>query len=259
MIDDNHTEKTESLGEFLVRSRKEKNLEASDVLQETKIPVKALRAMEADEYGELPAEAFARGFYSLYAKCLGIDPTDILERFNLERDNKNRLEKSSHHLKHGKRVNTMAARPSVTSGSAFGVSILILSVTIAALCWHFSWNPATYLSEKLRAFQEPTQPVTHSESGISNNASDAMDNTELPPGVNYYLSADFQGNTTATISIDDSFPEKKSFSQGTTQGWYAKEAITLIFPETAKVTLSLNGSLITLPEAEGGFITLSFP
>ncbi|KAB2888188.1 MAG: hypothetical protein F9K32_17450 [Desulfobulbaceae bacterium] len=53
----------------------------------------------------------------------------------------------------------MAEPPSVTSHSVIGLSLLILIIVGIAVCWYFSWNPATYLSLKLRGITGEV-PVT---------------------------------------------------------------------------------------------------
>jgi hypothetical protein len=81
----------------------------------------------------------------------------------------------------------------------------------------------------------------------------------LPANINYVLRADFIADTTVTISIDDIFPEKAFYSKNSSQRWYAKEAVTLIFPESAGVNLFLNGSEIFLPQPVDGFVTVNLP
>lgn len=259
MVNDNHTENAESLGDFLLRCRKEKKLGIEDIVEETKIPYKTLLAMEASDYQKLPSDAFARGFYILYANVLDLDAKDILERYSTERGIKPKIIKSSPPLKQGKTANVLAARPPVAIGSALGFGLVLLIVLFAALCYHFSWNPATFLSAKLRNLQTPTIYETQQENETAESIDVSVKATELPPDTNYFLQAKFLTDTTLTIAIDDSFPEKQTYTRNSSQSWNAREAITLIFPETAMVNLSLNGALISLPPPEDGYITLSLP
>lgn len=253
MVDDKQTETAESLGEFLLRHRKEKKLTIEDVVAETRIPVTTLNAMEADHFEELPAEAFARGFYSLLAKHLELDTEDILERYTNERGNRSRSQKARPSLKQEKQVNTMAARPSILAPGPFlGLTLALLALTVAGLCWHFSWNPATFLSEKLRNLQKPAITEMQQEN-------EALSNNGLQTETKYLLSVHFLDDATAIVSIDNNVPENEMFTKGSSHSWYAQEAITLILPESAKVTLLLNGSKVDMPKPEGGFITLNLP
>ena len=87
MTEEQEKEAVESLGEYLQRLRKEKNLSFEEVLRETRIPPKSLQAMEENDYESLPADAFARGFYMLLARCLDLDSAAVLERYDSERSN----------------------------------------------------------------------------------------------------------------------------------------------------------------------------
>lgn len=77
---------TESLGGYLLRQRTEQNITIDDLAADTRVPPKTIRAIEADDYSALPAEAFARGFYALIARRLGLDEKEILARFSKEQE-----------------------------------------------------------------------------------------------------------------------------------------------------------------------------
>jgi hypothetical protein len=130
--------------------------------------------------------------------------------------------------------------------------LALLVLTVAGLCWHFSWNPATFLSEKLRNLQKPAVTETQLENGGEND-------TESSSKAKYLLLVDFLDDTTAIVSIDNNVPENEIFTKGSSRSWHGQEALTLILPESAKVTLLLNGSQIDIPAPEGGFITLNLP
>ncbi len=254
MTEENNTEKQETLGEYLVQQRKKKNLGFEDILGETKIPPKTLKAMEVDDYAQLPADAFARGFYMLYAKSLSLDPVDILDRFDRERTEKPGGGKFASPTKQVKQVNTMAARPSMLSGSIFGLNLVIIIAVIALVSWYFSWNPATYLSEKLRSFQEPAT----TELQVKGN-SQTINSNESVKDSNHFLTLDFLEDTTITLSIDNGLPEKEVYSKGSTRSWYATSSISLILPEAASVEIFFNGSKLELPQAQDGFISVVLP
>ncbi len=258
MTDENRTEILESLGEYLVQQRRQRGLGFEDIQEETKIPPKALKAMEMDDYSQLPADAFARGFYMLYAKHLDLDPTEILQRFDNERAKISGTGKFTTTTTQLRKVDTLAARPSMATSSALGFNLVILIAAVSLVCWYFSWNPATYLSEKLRSFQEPTTTglQADSKSQIANptnaNSEDAVDSK-------HFLTLDFLEDTTITISVDDSLPEKEVYTKGSTRSWYARASISLILPETASVEVFFDGLKLDLPQPQGGIISLELP
>ena len=68
----------ESVGEFLSRERKSKNVTVEEVSAATKIQPKYIRALEEDNFTLLPPEVIIKGFIEAYARCLGLDPKEML-------------------------------------------------------------------------------------------------------------------------------------------------------------------------------------
>ncbi len=73
-----------SLGHYLQRERKKKNLSIQEIAKATKVPAKALAALESDDRKQLPVSVFAKGFIKIYSGYLGLDQNDILKRFQNE-------------------------------------------------------------------------------------------------------------------------------------------------------------------------------
>ena len=53
---------TSSLGEFLRLERERRGITIEQVASATKVSVRLLHSLEADQYSELPAKPFVRGF-----------------------------------------------------------------------------------------------------------------------------------------------------------------------------------------------------
>ena len=163
----------ESLGQFLQRIRIARGYEVSDVLEETRISGSNLKAIEEDDYSSLPADAFSRGFYTLYANMLELDPDDIIERFNEERGATPRKKIPASHSpqtqRAAKKVSSMAERSSVSPISTLGFITLLLIVIGLGFSWFFDVNPASFISEKLRGLQKTEQTELPSlENGTEN-------------------------------------------------------------------------------------------
>ena len=62
-----------SFGEGLKREREKKKITLDQVSLSTKISVRMLRALEADEFDQLPGGIFNKGFVRAYARYLGLD------------------------------------------------------------------------------------------------------------------------------------------------------------------------------------------
>lgn len=153
------TERFESLGALLHRTRIERGIELEQIIEETKISGSNLRAMESDNFHILPADAFARGFYAHYARALQLNPDEIVARFLMERNahpsgsRKNSRSVAAPPGSQAKRVSSMAEPTGVSPISTLGFVLLLLIIIAGGICWYLSINPAAYLSEMLRGVQ----------------------------------------------------------------------------------------------------------
>lgn len=153
-------------GALLRATRIKQNKDLTDIADETKISLKNLKAMEADDFSALPAEAYSRGFYRLYAEALSLPPEEIVKQYSEE---KLKWPPASSPLGEGPKaltnqVSNLAERPTSMSLTYIGLAMFILFLFGALISWYLSWNPATYLSEKLRGIQK-TEQMDHAQEG----------------------------------------------------------------------------------------------
>ncbi len=278
MVNDPSVSDSETLGQFLHRHRTDKGLDLSDVAEQTKIPLITLKAMEDGEYRALPADAFARGFFSIYARLLEVDVDHVLECYINERDSnqKNRKKTMQTPSMLGEAVSPMAERPAFSPISLMGFSLVVFILLVTGVCWYFSWNPARFLSNQLRSFGHmpsieqsnesksvtpPPAPVKENSVSPSPYHQSADKNTATTSTTTwkYTLIAEFQEATKATVVVDEDFPDEMNFTAGQTYEWHPKQSMTLTLPADTKTRLSLNGVIIPLPKPVGGFITVSIP
>jgi len=69
-----------SLGSYLKKEREVRELSVAEIAQTTRIPVRLLRHLENDDFDELPADVFVRGYLRAYARALGIPDQELLSR-----------------------------------------------------------------------------------------------------------------------------------------------------------------------------------
>ena len=165
MTSEKHGRENESIGQFLQRTRIARGFEFEQIVEETRISASNLKAIESDDFAALPADAFSRGFYTIYAKKLLLDPEEVIARYRSERGiNPNKRGGTISHNPPGhkaaQQVSNMAEPSAVSPLSTLGYLLLMLIILAGGLCWYLDINPATYLSEKLRSLQtEQTKPV----------------------------------------------------------------------------------------------------
>lgn len=168
MTTEKHNRETETLGQFLKSTRVAQGFDLAEIVEETRISASNLKAMEADDYAALPADAFSRGFYTIYARKLQLDPETVLARFRAERGlNPRKGTMVAHNPpahKAAQQVSNMAEPSAVSPLSTIGYVLLMLIILAGGLCWYFGINPATYISEQLRSLQS-TETQTQEPGG----------------------------------------------------------------------------------------------
>jgi cytoskeletal protein RodZ len=197
----------ETLGAFLRRTREGQGLTLEQAFDSTKISPNCLKALEEDDYANLPADAFVRGFYGIYARYLSLDPDEIRNRYQQQKKHQPKKDETNSPTPGELAIQTssMAEPPSVTSYSVVGLSLLALLVFWIVACWYFSFNPFTSLSRTLRGASGPvpiagepatTPPATPDQSPTSSSSLPPPSTPETPGTPAPQLPS--QGNTAST-------------------------------------------------------------
>jgi len=71
----------ESLGKYLKKERETKKISLREVSKNIKVREPFLRAVEEDRLDLLPSPTYAKGFLSAYARYLGLDPNEVILRY----------------------------------------------------------------------------------------------------------------------------------------------------------------------------------
>jgi len=72
----------ETIGQKLKAAREQKGLSQEEVARAIKIKVCYVAAIEKDQFQNLIAPVYAKGFIKLYAKAVGLDPTPLARQFS---------------------------------------------------------------------------------------------------------------------------------------------------------------------------------
>lgn len=73
----------DEIGHILREAREARGLTLGEAQAQTRINSRFLEALENGEYGVLPSPVHARGFLRNYARFLALDPTPLLERYEV--------------------------------------------------------------------------------------------------------------------------------------------------------------------------------
>lgn len=74
----------ESLGKYLKRERENRKLSLKEVSKQIKVREPFLKAVEEDRRELLPSVTYVKGFLSAYAKYLGLNPNEVILRYEAE-------------------------------------------------------------------------------------------------------------------------------------------------------------------------------
>jgi len=85
-----------SFGEELRREREIRGISLKEIADATKISKRFLEAIERNDHRTLPAPVFTRGFIREYARYLGLNCDEIVNRYNFAAAGDDRIEKSAH-------------------------------------------------------------------------------------------------------------------------------------------------------------------
>ena len=73
---------SESIGEKLRLAREARGIALREISEQTRISIRYLEAIEADDYKRLPGGIFNRSFIRAYAKFVGVDEHGALEDYS---------------------------------------------------------------------------------------------------------------------------------------------------------------------------------
>ncbi len=70
-----------TLGAYLRRERERRGLALRTISDSTKVSMALFEGLEADDISRWPGGIFRRAFVRSYAECVGLDPDDVVKRF----------------------------------------------------------------------------------------------------------------------------------------------------------------------------------
>ncbi|HTM51255.1 MAG TPA: RodZ domain-containing protein [Bryobacteraceae bacterium] len=253
-----------SIGERLRRQRLQNRQSLEKIATETKIGVRLLEAIEAEQFEKLPGGVFRRSFVLQYARALGVDADEI----NAELKQLNQFDEPPVNLapqmtqEREQRLPIgfpIRASMSGIGGSTLGSLIAAVGVMLACALIYSWWQtrheppasakvapvasetrkPADPKSVDHRAAADhPTSPAPDSDSAKASASPTSSDGAALRVG----LSADEK--TWISISSDGKNVFANALQAHETKTVEATEKVRLLIGNAGGVEISLNGKPI---------------
>ncbi|MGB9791499.1 MAG: helix-turn-helix domain-containing protein [Thermacetogeniaceae bacterium] len=180
-----------NIGNILRETREKKGLSLADVENETKIRTKYLAALEAENFAEIPGEAYVIGFLRNYARFLGLDADQLVNRYKSQIKSCNNVEENLSPLY------AESSQPSKTKVKkeilprllekkkeiVIGIAIILLLIVIVAATVAGSMLP------QKDAHPHSQQPIAHNTTPAHNNATTEKTKTDSPQNITIELVA----------------------------------------------------------------------
>jgi cytoskeletal protein RodZ len=131
--------KVETVSDVLKAAREEQRLTIKAIAEEICVQSTYLKAIEAGDYDQLPAQTFAVGFVRSYAVALGLDANEIVLRFKQETGidtHTQKIEVKPEHVREQRRVPTWLSPIAGLIGASF-----------CWMAWGGSFTATTLVSE----------------------------------------------------------------------------------------------------------------
>ncbi len=137
----------ETVGQYLKRERELRNISLSEISTATRIRKNLLAAIEEDRHDLLPAPVFVKGFLVAYGKHIGLDPGDVVLRY--ESDLKELL---------GYEEKGLPAQERKGWNRGFLLGIIIVMVGIGIILFNY-WREPKEMEEQAPVLVEETPIV----------------------------------------------------------------------------------------------------
>jgi len=133
-----------SFGEELRREREIRGISLKEIADATKISRRFLESLETNDHKTLPAPVFTRGFVREYARYVGLNVEEMVNRYNFAAANDDRIEKPPQVEKYAKQLpRDISPKPSPKRGippayakvDRNAIVVVIIAVALAAVAW----------------------------------------------------------------------------------------------------------------------------
>jgi hypothetical protein len=133
-----------SFGEELRREREIRGISLKEIADATKISKRFLDALERNDHRTLPAPVFTRGFVREYARYVGLNAEEMVNRYNFAASNDDRIEKPPHVEKHpATPVRDITPRPPAKRGippayarvNAGAIAVVVIVIALGGVAY----------------------------------------------------------------------------------------------------------------------------
>ena len=275
----------DSFGEYLKRERELRGVTLEEIAKASNISKTYLNSLENDDFENLPAEVFIKGFIRCYAENTGMDGSEAVLAYNSFIANK-RISQPASEISTETPIESNVKTP-------FFMTIVILVVASSLMVFYYvkknsEIKPSFASEEKIS--QRVDEIVVEESKSNADIVPDSdiieekdligpkeiqpqpqeegiSDNLNLPPPANkeevtetkkvmdsLTLSVEATENAWLSLAIDDAEIKEALLKAGETATWKAKEKFVVTLGNVTGTHLKLNDEDIILPNASSNVI-----
>ena len=233
-----------SFGEELRREREIRGISLKEISDATKISKRFLDALERNDHKTLPAPVFTRGFVREYARYVGLNVEEMVNRYSFAAANDDRIEKPPHVEKYAKNPpRDISPKPAPKRGippayAKVDRNVVLLVILIAALAGVVSWTIRNKRQSDA-AEGAATVPVATSKPSVvvpPPAPEPKQDDSTLR------LAVEATGNSWVTLEADGTTAFNNEMVRGDRKEFEAKEQFRFrSIGNAAGLSLTLNG------------------
>ncbi|MGM0403092.1 MAG: helix-turn-helix domain-containing protein [Thermodesulfobacteriota bacterium] len=238
-----------SFGRYLKAIRESRNMALSTVADQLRVSIWHLMLIEAEDHEKLPDEVYVKGTLKAYAETVGVDPADIIERYEINRQAWRRSVKSEQDLlKSGKQS---VFRMMVALGA-------LASVVVISIVLFDRFHPLGGSDPKQAVVADREAPLEFVlfEQEIRHN--DGKEHTAYTLNDRLHLKLVAVSETQIRLRIDDGKQEKLILNPRDEMQVEASERFILVANNPQGVNVYFNGKPVDLHGNPGEPVSVLF-
>jgi len=244
----------DSLGKFLKEKREAKGFSLEDAQEGTKIQLKYLQALEEGRFAVLPGEVFAKAFLRSYADFLGLDPREVMEKYQVLQGEKQEetpeIKQSIQGRKEEKKpeeyLSNKLKLPPLWAFLAFGIIVLGIWVSQNDLSAPKA-NPPSQRTQEIQP--PPPQPTPPPKPVVEKKP-------PLPAPV--YVKTIVNQDCWTQVRVDGQLVFEGILTSNSNKEWKGQQEIAFRFGNAGGVNVEYNGQNLGSVGGEGEVVNKTF-
>lgn len=239
-----------SLGEQLRRARTARGISLREISDQTRITMRHLEAIEADDYKHLPGGIFNRSFVKAYARAIDFDEKRALDLYSRQMRESGEDLDEVQTTPHRSRVYTDGdvGRSPVLTFALSALLVGILSLGIYALWYAYDKRFGSGARLAANAANANAQANAAAPTPTPSPTPVADFEIEVKTARNFYLTVEEDGNRVYSNNTGAQSPPL----------FKPKESLTIIFDDNVQyLNVSINGRSASIPSDAPGKVTIT--